>query len=70
MFFRIERTGPPDGGPARSDPPFPLSTSLTLPARADRLSCFFSVPGSDIYQTLQKPSSLLRSREDRLILVD
>ena len=30
MFFRIERTGPPDGSPARSDPQFPLSTSLTL----------------------------------------
>ena len=28
----IERTGPPDGGPARSDPspPFPLSTSESL----------------------------------------
>ena len=49
------RTGPPDGG---SDPQFPLSTSLTLPARADRLSCFFSVPASDIYQPLRNPCSL------------
>ena len=69
MSFRIERTGPPDGGPARSDPPFPLSTSLTLPARADRLSCFVNVPGSDIYQALRNPCSLLRSHQDRLILV-
>ena len=43
MFFQIERSGPPDCGPARSDSPFPLSTSLTLPDRADRLLCFISV---------------------------
>ena len=68
MFFRIERL---DCRRFRcAHPPFSLCTSPTLPARADRLSCFFSVPGSDIYQPLQKPSSLLRSHQDRLILVD
>ena len=57
MFFQIGRTGPPDGCQALSDPPFPLSTSLTLPARADRLSCFFSVPGSYIYQPWENPAA-------------
>ena len=74
MFFRIERTGPPDGGPARSDPPFPLSASLTHPARADsdRLSDVFHQRSWSryYYRARRKPASLLPSHQDRLILVD
>ena len=64
MFFRIERTGPPDGGPVRDNPPGSVSTSLTLSRpRAERLcvssqrSCFWLKPVAEPSRLAERDSS-------------
>ena len=71
MFFRIERTGPPDGAPSG---PFRSTVSVVQVPHtpgSSRQACV-SDPGSDsdVYQAHRKSDSLLRSHHNRLILVD
>ena len=49
LFFRIVRTGPPGGGPARSFLPDPLSTSLTHPGSIRDRRLVLTVAG--LYKT-------------------